>query len=102
ILPSILPLVLRRARERIRRSPGPVWQASSAISAALASAADIEGMAAENTGRVPGLSYDASLRLRYFEDMWLRPGSALLRPYVGFERWDPLGDLRLIEFCLAI
>jgi asparagine synthase (glutamine-hydrolysing) len=34
--------------------------------------------------------------------MWLRPGSALLRPYVGFERWDPLADLRLIDFCLSI
>ncbi|MGH7489282.1 MAG: asparagine synthase-related protein, partial [bacterium] len=102
ILPCIAPAALWRVRDRVRGSTAPAWETASAISAELAVAANVEAIAAERTGRVNGLNYDSSLRIRYFEDMWLRPGNSLLRPYVGFERWDPLADVRLIEFCLAI
>lgn len=102
VLPCLAPAALWRIRDRVRGSTSPAWQTTSAISAELALAANVEAIAAESTGRVHGLSYDSSLRIRYFEDMWLRPGNSLLRPYVGFERWDPLADIRLIEFCLAI
>jgi asparagine synthase (glutamine-hydrolysing) len=102
ILPCIAPAALWRARDRVRGSTAPAWKTTSAISAELAVAANVEAIAGESTGRVQGLNYDSSLRIRYFEDMWLRPGNSLLRQYVGFERWDPLADVRLIEFCLAI
>jgi asparagine synthase (glutamine-hydrolysing) len=102
VVPCIAPAALLRARDRFRGSTAPIWKTASAISAELAVAAKVEAIMAESAGRIQRLNYDSSLRIRYFEDMWLRPGNSLLRPYVGFERWDPLADVRLIEFCLAI
>lgn len=102
VLPYVAPATLLWARDRFRGTTMPAWKATSAISAELAVATNVEAIMAETAGRTQRLNYDSSLRIRYFEDMWLRPGNSLLRPYVGFERWDPLADVRLIEFCLAI
>jgi asparagine synthase (glutamine-hydrolysing) len=92
---------LRRIRDWMRGS-NVDWRAASAISTELGATQNVHLILEESIGRIPGLTHDSSLRLRYFEDMWRRPGNALLRSYLGFERWDPLADVRLIEFCIAI
>ena len=98
---SVVPR-LRRIRDGLRGGTSVPWQATSAISSELATAQNAEEALNENIGRIPGLTHDSSMRLRYLEDMWRRPGNALLRSYLGFERWDPLADIRLTEFCLAL
>lgn len=102
ILPQIVSPPLRRAYGWVRGASTPDWGRTSAISSELALAANAEAIAQENIGCIPGLGHDASSRLRHFESNWRRPGNPLLRPYLGFDRRDPLGDIRLVEFCISL
>lgn len=101
ILPAIAPAKVRRTLGRGHGSTR-AWRSASALSAELALAADAEGVASAWRGRMDGMDYSSSMRLGLFERMWRRPGNSLLRPYYGVERRDPLADVRLVEFCLAI
>ena len=101
ILPRMLPVRLRGLRKRMRCNSIPAWQVNSPISKELTLAVDLQVVSEENHN-VLGLTHDSSLRLRYLDGQWRRAGNALLRQYLGFERRDPLGDIRLLEFCIAI
>lgn len=97
LLPAMLPAKLRAAIW-----PGGTWQRASAISAAFALASDAEASCAEDAGQIAGLSRGNRERLHFFEQMWRRPGSALLRPLFGLDRRDPLADIRLVQFCISL
>jgi asparagine synthase (glutamine-hydrolysing) len=100
VLPALIPSKLRSVFSR--KASMAAWQRTSAISAEFALSADAEGIAIENGGLLPGLGHGDSARLRFLEQMWRRPGSALLRPFYGVERRDPLADIRLVDFCISL
>jgi asparagine synthase (glutamine-hydrolysing) len=84
------------------RKPEEGWPVTSALGPAFAAEIDATGISGEGNGRFDGMSHDASLRLRYLERMWASRPDADLREHLGFEGRDPLGDIRLIDYCIAI
>lgn len=100
-----MPLAVRRLYRRLKGRPVHPWRTHTPINPGFA--ADVgypdrlwrdDRLAAHDA---PG--GDAAARRRLFDFFTAsRAYVAALRPYEGYETRDPLGDVRLIDFCLAV
>ena len=97
------PLLSSEFRASLRRSRGHAekWKTQCALNANLAATVGAERITAETQG-TDRLDLDSSLRLSLLERMWRCNPDPTLRSFYGFERRDPLGDIRLVEFCIAL
>lgn len=102
IVPPLVPGIVRRAWRGLKSLKMPDWRRQSAISLELFRTEGADLRIGEDTFPENGGGYDASSRQFYLEDISLRAPNPLFREVNGFEMWDPLADIRLVEFCLAI
>ena len=105
ILSAILPHGLSRILEQRSFRTIEPWRALSAISPDFARSIDARGIKRKQFGRdkINGLGHEASRHLQHLRQTWQsRAAAPSLRSYFGFEQRDPLGDIRLVQFCIAI
>lgn len=93
-----------QALYRWLRGRAPAWRQRSSVAAAAGDAAG-----AERIWRAGGLEDVSSIpfrlrwRMRALEQTWRRSGMFSPIQYQrGVEHRDPLGDIRMVEFCLAL
>lgn len=89
----------------LRRMTGrpPAWQAITGLSPDAADGIDADGIWHDAVAGDAGVPFRLRWRLACIEQTWL--GSSLYSPLRlrrGVEYLDPLGDVRMAEFCLAL
>lgn len=99
---ALAPGWMRDLRRRL--APGsPFWQTRSGLRAEIGGHLGAGAMWDAFLAGDRRAPFDRRARLRTIENTWLlRTNTAGLRFRDGIERPDPLGDVRLAEFCLAI
>ncbi|HEY0832748.1 MAG TPA: asparagine synthase-related protein [Azospirillum sp.] len=101
----LAPLTVRRLYRRLRGGSTPLWQMHTAINPDWAGEHDVPGRLWRNgrLGPYDVTGGDAEARREMIESNQAARGLlAAMRPRAGFETRDPLGDLRLLEFCFAL
>lgn len=103
LLSPLLPAGVKDAIRRLRGRKPTRWEAFSVIAPSFAADIvaddifDLKHFVSDAPTR------DARLRHRYLERTWAqRSLLAALPRTIGLEKRDPLGDRRMVEFCLAI
>ena len=105
VLAPSLPVSWRAAMRQWRRNSDDIWCSSSPIHPEFARKIRLADQLLEGERLdildVQGGTFELrALSLDYF---WTgRANLAGLRPLLGYEARDPLGDLRLVEFCLSL
>ncbi|MBB6253717.1 asparagine synthase-related protein [Nitrospirillum iridis] len=85
------------------RGTGAVWQRRTALRREAAERIDMDGVWCSHFSGDRRAAWGRRARLRLMERTWTaRTLSACQHFRDGVERRDPLGDVRLAEFCLAI
>lgn len=96
------PDALHRAIRRWRGTQDD-WQARASASDALAASVDARAITDATLGVPSGRDRDRRLRLAFLEKNWSQKQWLAASPYVsGCDLRDPLGDRRMIDFCLAL
>ncbi|MGX1099873.1 asparagine synthetase B family protein [Amorphus sp. MBR-141] len=102
LLANAVPARLRTAVRRLRGTEDD-WQARSSASAALAASVDARAITDTRLFGAGGSDRDRWFRLAYLEKTWSQNQWLAAHPYVsGCDVRDPLGDPRMVEFCLAL
>ncbi|MBU0724715.1 MAG: asparagine synthase [Alphaproteobacteria bacterium] len=102
LLANAVPARIRTAIRRLRGTEED-WQLRSSATAALAASVDARAITDTMLFGSGGGDRDRRLRLAYLEKNWSQNQWLAAHPYVsGCDLRDPLGDRRMVEFCLAI
>lgn len=99
---TAVPAGIRTAIRRWRGTEDD-WRSRSSATAALAASVDARAITDTMLAGSGGSDRDRRLRLAYLEKNWSQNQWLAAHPYVsGCDLRDPLGDRRLVEFCLAL
>lgn len=103
LIGPLLSLEAKRAWRRLRGRPVEPWHRQSALSRSFAEEIGAGRLCDEFWLTLEAPTRDAHDRLRLLEEHWSRRQFMAAHPYVsGCELRDPLGDRRMVEFCLAL
>ncbi|MET4700009.1 asparagine synthase (glutamine-hydrolyzing) [Constrictibacter sp. MBR-5] len=102
LLAYAVPARIRTAIRRLRGTDND-WQSRSSATAALAASVDAREITDTMLIGSSGGDRDRRVRLVYLEKNWSQNQWLAAHPYVtGCDLRDPLGDRRMVEFCLAL
>ena len=103
VVRGLAPFQLQALYRRLRGKP-PAWQQRSSVATAVAEALGGEGIwRAGGLDDVSSIPFRLRWRMRALEQTWRRSGMFSPIQYLrGVEHRDPLGDIRMVEFCLAL
>lgn len=105
VVTPLTPVQWRGTLRRWRKNTDAIWSSSSPIHPEFARSINLADqlMAGERLDIMDVHGGDFALRASSLEYFWSgRANLASLRPLLGYEPRDPLGDLRLVEFCLSL
>ena len=99
----LAPLRLKQVWRELSPRPTEFWKRYSAITPEFAAEMDAMAISEGFWAPLDAPGPDSRARQRFFEEHWSRRQFMAAHPYVsGCELRDPLGDRRMVEFCLAI
>jgi len=103
LIAPLLPPGIQRAIQRLRGRKPDRWEDFSVIAPSFAAEIGADDIFDSKRFVSDAPTPDTRLRHKFLERTWAqRPMLAALPRVNGLEQRDPLGDRRLVEFCLAI
>ncbi|MBS4097798.1 MAG: hypothetical protein KGZ83_13285, partial [Sulfuricella sp.] len=98
----LLPPALRHWRDHLRTKHAP-WQNTLPVREAVFEQIDMPSVWQDHIQGDTEIPWQLRSRVRLMERTWLaRSAGTAARFHSGYETRDPLGDVRLAEFCLAL